>query len=326
MSIKKIQFNANGGSFSEVLLNTLPNDLTNDEQKGENLIVLNFDTHDIITLPNNNDITKNGYTLLGWGIDQCDENGIINGTNEKIQNIFKGTYIPTTDIILYAVWCQNQTPEIVINLNKTTKTNIEITPFAELNESEQENALTNSISTVTFIAIEEKTDNDGKPFKESYKCKIKYEGSDWTLSQIMADTVESDVSDTLYTDFLTNNNLNDRTIVWFKKDVKVNSYDLIYDGDILTGIVYPIGDKHLFGLPISSNYKENIQEYLIKKYNSVTEDNIGNITLEGELYHTTTVDNIPSTPVSAKKVFKQSVPPTTSTFLCSVIDILLLIK
>lgn len=295
-NIRIIQFDANGGSFSEELLNTL----TNDEKEGEGLIKLNFDTHDIITLPNNNDITKNDYTLLGWGIDQCDENGIINGTDKKIQNIFKGTYIPTTNIKLYAVWCQkNQTPEIVINLNKTSKTNIEITPFAELNESEQQNALTNSISTVTFIAIEEKTDNDGNRFKESYKCKIKYEGSDWTLSQIMADSVgvATDDSDMLYEEFLSDNNLNDRTIVWFKKDVKVNSYDLIYDGDILTGIVYPIGDnKHLFGLPISPNGQDVIEEYLIQKYDGVTKDNIGKIKLEGELYHTTNVDgNIPST-------------------------------
>lgn len=291
MTYITIQFDANGGSFSEELLNTL----TSDEKESVGVIKLEFDTHDIITLPNNNDITKNNCTLLGWGIDQCDENGIINGTDKKIQNIFKGTYIPTTNITLYAVWCQSQTPEIVINLNKTSKTNIEITPFAELNDSEQQNALTNRISTVTFIAIEEKTDNDGNRFKESYKCKIKYEGSDWTLSQIMADRVTTDVSDTLYIDFLTNNNLNDRTIVWFKKDVKVNTYDLIYDGDILTGIVYPIGDKHLFGLPISPNDQDGIEQYLIQKYDGVTKDNIINIKLEGELYHTTTVDDIPST-------------------------------
>lgn len=292
-NIRIIQFDANGGSFSEELLNTL----TIDEKEGKGLIKLEFDTHDIITLPNNNDITKNDCTLLGWGIDQCDENGIINETDKKIQNIFKGTYIPTTNNIkLYAVWCpKNQTPEIVINLNKTSKTNIEITPFAELNESEQQNALTNSISTVTFIAIEEKTDNDGNRFKESYKCKIKYEGSDWTLSQIMADSVTTG-DDTLYEEFLSNNNLNDRTIVWFKKDVKVNSHDLIYDGDILTGIVYPIGDnKHLFGLPISPNNEETIKDYLEKKYD-ITQDNIDKIKLEGELYHTTNVDgNIPST-------------------------------
>ena len=300
-----ITFNTNGGAFSGELLNNL----NIDNSKGENAtpeeIILEFDNHDIITLPNNNDLNKTDYKLLGWGLEKCNDNGIVEGKSTHIKNIFKGTYIPTQNVTLYAVWDNiitesnnpNYVPEIVIDLNKTVKESVETTPFISLSEKEQQSVLNNTerISKVTFIAVEEKLNEKNELEKVAHKWLCKYKGSDWTLSQVIADESKEGDDDTIYKTFIEDNGLQNNTIVWYRKGIKVNDYDVLYDGDILNGIVYPTGDKHLFALPIVTSNEDELRNYLTTKYQeyeSQLPDDINfgeyikGVNFEGELYHT----------------------------------------
>ena len=245
----KIEYNLMGGSCVD-----------------EQFLEIECDNQTIITLLDNNHVYKEGCKLLGWATNDITKEGT------KPTSIYKGIYIPDTDVILYAVWGEenpSNTLNIEFNNNKTTS--VTTIPYEKLNEDEKLKA-TNSILNKTKSIVTFCYKND----EETKKFDVEYEGTEWTLSQI--------ITENEYTNEFENFN---KKITWYRKSVMLNDYDKIYDGDVLIGEVFDGTPVNFIALPIviwDDDERNNLINILNTDY-GIEKGNEG-ISLSNKLFHT----------------------------------------
>ena len=231
----------------------------------EQFLVIECDNQTIITLLDNNHVYKEGCKLLGWTTNDITKEGT------KPTSIYKGIYIPDTDVILYAVWGEenpSNTLNIEFNNNKTTS--VTTIPYEKLNEDEKLKA-TNSILNKTKSIVTFCYKND----EETKKFDVEYEGTEWTLSQI--------ITEEEYTNEFENFN---KKITWYRKSVMLNEYDKIYDGDVLIGEVFDGTPVNFIALPIviwDEQYRNKLINILNADYGIEKGEGIS---LSNKLFHT----------------------------------------
>lgn len=230
-----------------------------------------YDKQTVITLLNNNDINNinNDRILLGWSTT--------NNTVDDETIIYNGIYIPdineSEDLNFYPVWEDENdasTKSININFNDTKETSITTIPYEKLNEDEKLKA-TNSILNKTKSIVTFCYKND----EETKKFDVEYEGTEWTLSQI--------ITEDEYTNEFENFN---KKITWYRKSVMLNEYDKIYDGDVLIGEVFDGTPVNFIALPIviwDDEYRKKLINILNADYGI---ENGEGISLSNKLFHT----------------------------------------
>lgn len=240
-----------------------------------------YDKQTVITLLNNNDIDNditNGRILLGW----CTTNNTVDD-DETI--IYNGIYIPdineSEELKFYPVWKDEDDTSIQsinINFNDTKETSITTIPYENLSKDEQQHALTNNTSTVSFCYRLNYIDTDSTSKVFTEKFKVEYEGTDWTLNEIKTDdeyknaiiALENKITEILIDilgkdkEEIDNNKITDYyQIVWYRKSNLMNDWTKVQNGDTLIGNVMLLEDKSLFVLPIIEADEEYIrQSYL----------------------------------------------------------------
>lgn len=241
-------------------------DLMDGSWVDEQFLEIECDNQTIITLLDNNHVYKEGCKLLGWTTNDITKEGT------KPTSIYKGIYIPDTDVILYAVWGEeNSSNTLNIEFNNNKTTSVTTIPYEKLNEDEKLKA-TNSILNKTKSIVTFCYKND----EETKKFDVEYEGTEWTLSQI--------ITEDEYTNEFKNFN---KKITWYRKSVMLNEYDKIYDGDVLIGEVFDGTPVNFIALPIviwDDEYRDNLINILNTDY-GIEKGNEG-ISLSNKLFHT----------------------------------------
>lgn len=249
----QITFNCNGGNLNGTLG-------TFDCLYGNNE---NINFGDSIPLPTANQVSKNGYVLIGWSPAQYNEQGETSGTNKKIYSKEYNVCVdvnntegaPTSSETLYAVW-KNLNPvsgalSVKPLLSRFTQTTQAAANISDLFKSEdiKKKAIANKAMGILDAKRLEKTSINKPcyatftvpewgahdPVKATIQIGNINDINQWKLSEAKNTTEYRENILSEYPEKGDNPSDTTYMIIWSRKGVEVSDTVVLGDGDILIG-------------------------------------------------------------------------------------------